>query len=256
MFVLWIIKIAAIQYIQSTLYITFWYISQQVPVKSRIRIVQENPREFLAMSPLEMLRYSWAVRPPPPVAILPLPYNHRMPVLLPLSTHPVPSNRSVRTLALPTAPWSARPLCGISHARATHTRAAGAWEHFRVFPQSPRCASSSAMTTTTRNEIRWFIFLLSPANLTTFLLLRGFDQGYRINVIASKEPQQSTSDHERNRTRKCTQCVLHTRARASRDAVPWEADARMFRWIDIWRIVNVDMSREARSSSDRTRSRI
>lgn len=36
------------------------------------------------------------------------------------------------------------PPCGISHARAAHTRSvAAAWEHFRVFPRSPRRSSTS-----------------------------------------------------------------------------------------------------------------
>lgn len=46
------------------------------------------------------------------------------------------------------------PPCGISHARATHTRnVAAAWEHFRVFPRSPRRLSDHRESNE-RNERR------------------------------------------------------------------------------------------------------
>lgn len=94
------------------------------PVEGGIRVVEEHPCELLRVGPLEMLRHSRAVGPPPSVTILPLPHDHRVSVLLPLGAHP------------PSRPPF--PPCGISHARATHTRnVAAAWEHFRVFPRSP-----------------------------------------------------------------------------------------------------------------------
>lgn len=103
------------------------------PVEAGIRVVEEHPRELLIMSPFEMLRHGRTIRPPTSVTILPLPDDHRVSVLLPLGAHPL-TRRSSRPPR--SAPYPPR---GISHAHATYTCSiAAAWEHFRVFPRSPR----------------------------------------------------------------------------------------------------------------------
>lgn len=111
------------------------YSSAYAPVKGGISVVEKDAGELLAVGPLKMLRHSWTVRSPPSVTVLPLPHDHRVPVLLPLGAHPL-STTTTTALGISHSHPSTQPHCGISHARATHTRAAGAWEHFRVFPRS------------------------------------------------------------------------------------------------------------------------
>lgn len=84
-----------------------------------------------------MLRHRRTVRPPPSVTVLPLPYNHRVSVLLPLGTHlsslspslSLPSSRFptlflTRPPARPPARPSSRVLPVEFHTHARHTLAA------------------------------------------------------------------------------------------------------------------------------------